>query len=242
MDRYVCIHGHFYQPPRENPWLEEIELQDSAHPYHDWNERISAECYAPNAASRILDAESRIVGIVNNYAGISFNFGPTLLSWLERREPNVYRAILDADRESLKRFEGGGDLPRTHLASPEHLAVFPDRAFDYVISLHVVHHIQPFDVAVGALAEMLRIARRGVFVIDLENKPGAVPFTRIWNRLMGVSRALSSDGVKSIRRAHDPRRLRDALSERDGAKDYRVELKRYPVVPYWRLQARRLRR
>lgn len=108
MDRYVCIHGHFYQPPRENPWLEEIELQDSAHPYHDWNERISAECYAPNAASRILDAESRIVGIVNNYAGISFNFGPTLLSWLERREPNVYRAILDADRESLKRFGGHG--------------------------------------------------------------------------------------------------------------------------------------
>lgn len=155
---------------------------------------------------------------------------------------HLYDAQEDVLRESLKRFEGGGDLPRTHLASPEHLAVFPDRAFDYVISLHVVHHIQPFDVAVGALAEMLRIARRGVFVIDLENKPGAVPFTRIWNRLMGVSRALSSDGVKSIRRAHDPRRLRDALSERDGAKDYRVELKRYPVVPYWRLQARRLRR
>ena len=59
--KYVCIHGHFYQPPRENPWLEAIELQDSAYPYHDWNERITAECYAPNAASRILDAQDRIV-------------------------------------------------------------------------------------------------------------------------------------------------------------------------------------
>ncbi|MGH7811445.1 MAG: DUF3536 domain-containing protein, partial [Candidatus Binatia bacterium] len=83
MDRYVCIHGHFYQPPRENPWLEAIEQQDSAYPYHDWNERITAECYAPNSMSRILDVENRIERWVNNYAKISFNFGPTLLSWLE---------------------------------------------------------------------------------------------------------------------------------------------------------------
>src|SRR5919109_5415631 len=75
MERYICIHGHFYQPPRENPWLEAIQLQDSAYPYHDWNERIAAECYAPNAASRILDGEGRIGKIVNNYAQISFNFG-----------------------------------------------------------------------------------------------------------------------------------------------------------------------
>ena len=94
--RYLCIHGHFYQPPRENPWLEAIELQDSAYPYHDWNERITAECYAPNGASRILDAESRIVKIVNNYARISFNFGPTLLSWLEDKAPETYRDILDS--------------------------------------------------------------------------------------------------------------------------------------------------
>lgn len=153
---------------------------------------------------------------------------------------HLYDAQEDVLRESLKRFEGG-DLPRTHVATGEHLAAFPDRTFDFVISLHVIHHIQPFDVAVDALVEMLRIARRGVFVIDLENKPGAVPFTRVWNRLTGVSRALSSDGVKSIRRAHDPRRLRDALCDEPGTGDYRVELKRYPIVPYWRLQARRLR-
>jgi alpha-amylase/alpha-mannosidase (GH57 family) len=108
VSRYICIHGHFYQPPRENPWLEAIELQDSAYPYHDWNERITAESYAPNAVSRILDGENQIVKIVNNYSRISFNFGPTLLSWLEEKAPDVYKAILEADRESQKNFSGHG--------------------------------------------------------------------------------------------------------------------------------------
>jgi hypothetical protein len=73
--RLVCLHGHFYQPPRENPWLQSIEVQDSAFPYHDWNERITAECYEPNAYARILDSEGYIVSIVSNYERISFNFG-----------------------------------------------------------------------------------------------------------------------------------------------------------------------
>jgi len=105
---YICIHGHFYQPPRENPWLEAVELQESAHPYHDWNARIDAECYARNAASRILDDEKRIVRIVNNYSKISFNFGPTLLSWIQVNDLAVYRAILEADAESSKVFSGHG--------------------------------------------------------------------------------------------------------------------------------------
>jgi alpha-amylase/alpha-mannosidase (GH57 family) len=108
MKPLVCIHGHFYQPPRENPWLETIEVQDSAYPYHDWNERITAECYAPNAASRILDAHDRIIKIVNNYQQISFNFGPTLLAWLEDHAPDTYDAILRADRASVERFGGHG--------------------------------------------------------------------------------------------------------------------------------------
>ncbi|MBW1980743.1 MAG: DUF3536 domain-containing protein [Deltaproteobacteria bacterium] len=108
MERYICIHGHFYQPPRENPWLEAIELQDSAHPYHDWNEKITAECYAPNATSRILDDRNRIVHLVNNYQKISFDFGPTLLSWLENHAPEVYAAILQADQESQLAFAGHG--------------------------------------------------------------------------------------------------------------------------------------
>ena len=108
MPRYITIHGHFYQPPRENPWLEEIELQDSAFPYHDWNEKIAAQCYAPNAASRILDPDHRIIQIVNNYSKMSFNFGPTLLQWLERHRPDTYGAILEADQLSRERFSGHG--------------------------------------------------------------------------------------------------------------------------------------
>ncbi len=106
--RAVCIHGHFYQPPRENPWLEAIEVQDSAAPFHDWNERVTAECYAPNSAARILDGGGNIRRIVNNFARISFNVGPTLLSWLEGHNPQVYAAILEADRESQKLFSGHG--------------------------------------------------------------------------------------------------------------------------------------
>lgn len=108
MDKYICIHGHFYQPPRENPWLNEVELQDSAYPYHDWNERITAECYARNAASRILNGEGRITDIINNYEYISFNFGPTLLEWMEKKAPETYEAILEADKKSMKRFSGHG--------------------------------------------------------------------------------------------------------------------------------------
>lgn len=106
--RYVCIHGHFYQPPRENPWLETVETQDSAAPYHDWNERVTAECYAPNGAARIVNIHNRIIRILNNYGRMSFNFGPTLLSWLEVNAPRVYRMILDADANSQKRFGGHG--------------------------------------------------------------------------------------------------------------------------------------
>lgn len=108
MDCFVCIHCHFYQPPRENAWLEAVESQDSATPYHDWNERITSECYLPNGASRILDEQRRISKIVNNYARISFNFGPTLLSWMEERAPQAYEQILNADRESQQRFSGHG--------------------------------------------------------------------------------------------------------------------------------------
>ena len=129
MERCICIHGHFYQPPRENPWLEAIEVQDSASPYHDWNERITAECYAPNSVSRILDDQNRIVKLVNNYSKISFNFGPTLLSWLEVKAPEVYAAILAADQESRQNFSGHGSAiaqAYNHMIMP--LANSRDRA------------------------------------------------------------------------------------------------------------------
>ncbi len=108
MSRAICIHGHFYQPPRENPWLEDIELQDSAYPFHDWNERITAESYAPNARSRIVDDQGFILRMVSNYERMSFNFGPTVLAWMERSAPDVYREIVEADARGAERFDGHG--------------------------------------------------------------------------------------------------------------------------------------
>jgi len=104
--RFICIHGHFYQPPRENPWLETVETQDSAAPYHDWNERVCAECYAPNGAARIVNNKNQITRIVNNYARISFNFGPTLLSWLKENAQRTYRMVLDGERRSRRSYRG----------------------------------------------------------------------------------------------------------------------------------------
>jgi len=125
---YICIHGHFYQPPRENPWLETVETEDSAAPYHDWNERITAECYAPNGASRIVNGENQIIRIMNNYSRISFNFGPTLLRWLEENAPRTYRMIRDADQQSILRYEGHGSAMAqvyNHVIMP--LAITRDR-------------------------------------------------------------------------------------------------------------------
>ncbi|MGB0432679.1 MAG: glycoside hydrolase, partial [Bacteroidia bacterium] len=107
-NKYICIHGHFYQPPRENAWLEQIEVQESAAPFHDWNERINEECYGPNAYARILNGSGKITDITNNYERISFNMGPTLLSWMELNRPETYELILEADKNSLKRFNGHG--------------------------------------------------------------------------------------------------------------------------------------
>jgi alpha-amylase/alpha-mannosidase (GH57 family) len=120
-NKYVCIHGHFYQPPRENAWLEIVEQQESARPFHDWNARINFECYAPNAAARILDDQRWIIKIRNNYSRISWNFGPTLLSWLEENDPETYMLIQMADKRSIERYGGHGSAlaqVHSHLIMP----------------------------------------------------------------------------------------------------------------------------
>ncbi|MFA5160808.1 MAG: DUF3536 domain-containing protein [Elusimicrobiales bacterium] len=125
--KYVVIHGHFYQPPRENPWLGHVELEPSAHPYHDWNERIAFECYIPNGMARINDHQAAVVDVVNNYRYLSFNFGPTLLNWYAARFPDDYARILEADRESAARLGHGNALaqPYNHTILP--LTGFRDR-------------------------------------------------------------------------------------------------------------------
>lgn len=118
--RSVVIHGHFYQPPREDPWLDEVEAEPSAAPFHDWNQRIERECYRAVVAARIPGTEGRIARIVNALEWISFNFGPTLLEWLQREAPDTYAAILEADARSAARLGFGNAI-----AMPYHHAILP---------------------------------------------------------------------------------------------------------------------
>lgn len=111
---FVTIHCHFYQPPRENPWIEAIEQEESAYPFHDWNERVTFECYRPNAYGRILDEKGKILEMINNYSSINFNFGPTLLRWLKQKAPLIYQKIIDADRESIRRFGSGNAIAQSY--------------------------------------------------------------------------------------------------------------------------------
>jgi alpha-amylase/alpha-mannosidase (GH57 family) len=127
--KFLVIHGHFYQPPRENPWTGRVDRQESAHPHHDWNERVTAQCYGPNATSRILSGGGQIDRIVNNYELMSFNIGPTLFSWLEDERPEVARRIVAADAVSRQRLDGCGNAMAQvhgHLIMP--LADEQDRA------------------------------------------------------------------------------------------------------------------
>ncbi len=108
-NKFVCIHGHFYQPPRESPWLDTVEPQESAQPYHDWNERVTAECYLPNAGAALFNPMDNSTQYVNNYEKISFNFGPTLLLWMKSNHPTLLQSIIDADIKSRARFNGHGN-------------------------------------------------------------------------------------------------------------------------------------
>jgi alpha-amylase/alpha-mannosidase (GH57 family) len=197
-NRYLCIHGHFYQPPRENPWLEAIELQDSAAPYHDWNERITAECYAPNRAARILDAEGRIAKIVNNYSGISFNYGPTLLSWMKDKSPETYQGILDADRASAQRFSGHGSALAqcyNHMIMP--LANARDKL------TQVIWGIEDFRFRFGRDPEGMWLPETAVDLetLDLMAQQG-IRFT-----ILAPSQAKTMDGVDVTGQRIDPARV-----------------------------------
>ncbi|RPI17416.1 MAG: DUF3536 domain-containing protein [Ignavibacteriae bacterium] len=106
---YITIHGHFYQPPRENPWTGVIEKQPSAAPYHDWNDRIMHECYLPNSLAEIKDEYGKVLKLINNYEYLNFNFGPTLLHWIQEKYPLVYNKIIEADRNSIVKHNGHGN-------------------------------------------------------------------------------------------------------------------------------------
>ena len=137
---YVVIHGHFYQPPRENPWIEQIEVEPSAAPFHDWNSRITAECYRPNAAARVYDGQERILDIVNNYRYLSFNFGPTLIGWLEQQAPDTYAKVLKADEQSLAALGHGNAIAQAYCHAILPLAKARDRETQLVWGLKDFEH------------------------------------------------------------------------------------------------------
>jgi alpha-amylase/alpha-mannosidase (GH57 family) len=196
-EHYICIHGHFYQPPRENAWLEQVEWQDSAYPYHDWNERVTAECYLPNASSRILDDEGRISRIVSNYARMSFNFGPTLLAWMEAASPEVYRAIVEADRESRKRFSGHGSAlaqAYNHIIMP--LASHRDRY------TQVLWGIRDFEHRFGRAPEGMWLPETAVDLETLDIMAGlGLKFTILAPRQAGKVRRAGASNREGVSNA-----------------------------------------
>jgi alpha-amylase/alpha-mannosidase (GH57 family) len=161
--RYVCIHGHFYQPPRENPWLEAVETQDSAAPYHDWNERITRECYGPNSRARLVDHQGKIIDLINNYAWMSFNFGPTLLSWMEQAAPDVLRGVIEGDRLSRARRGGHGNA----LAQVYNHVILP-LASPHDKRTQVAWGIADFHKRFGREPEGMWLAETGVDLASLE--------------------------------------------------------------------------
>ncbi|WP_231476633.1 hypothetical protein [Methanoculleus sp. MH98A] len=192
--RAVCIHGHFYQPPRENPWLGEVGVQRSAAPYHDWNERVTAECYAPNTAARILDDDGMIEELVNNYARISFTAAPTLFAWLEWHRPRIYGAILDADRESRERYGGHGSAIAccyNHVIMP--LAARRDKR------AQVTWGVRDFTARFGRMPEGMWLSETAVDIESLEILAAAgIRFTILAPHQAAGVRALGEEGWKDV--------------------------------------------
>jgi len=205
--RYICVHGHFYQPPRENPWLETVEVQDSAAPYHDWNERIPSECYAPNGASRIQNKQGQIVRILNNYARMSFNFGPTLLKWLEEFAPRTYRMIQDADKASAARYGGHGSA----LAQVYNHIIMP-LASERDARTQIRWGIADFQHRFGRRPEGMWLAETAVSrsVLDLMAQEG-IRYTVLAPHQCAHVRRLSAEEI-SARAATHHRRANDPLN------------------------------
>ncbi|NLV96406.1 MAG: DUF3536 domain-containing protein [Desulfovibrionales bacterium] len=162
MTKFLCVHGHFYQPPRFDPWLEEILTEGSAAPAHDWNERITNECYAPLALARRLDHQGHITEMINCYAWISFNLGPTLLAWMEGHDPDTYARILQADQESQKRLGYGNALAQVY-----HHAIMP-LSMDLDKDVEILWAIQDFQARFNRKPDGMWLAETAVDLPTLE--------------------------------------------------------------------------
>jgi alpha-amylase/alpha-mannosidase (GH57 family) len=220
-EKTICIHGHFYQPPRENPWLETVEAQESAAPWHDWNDRITAECYAPNGAARIVDQQNQIIRIFNNYARMSFNFGPSLLSWLEQNAPQVHETIVQADRHSQKRYSGHGSAMAqvyNHLIMP--LASTRDRI------TQIQWGIADFRYRFGRMPEGMWLPETAVDVesLDLLAQNG-IGFVLLAPHQCARVRSLNAPATKTAKEPADPAWIETPNASVDTTHPYRIRLK-----------------
>lgn len=193
MTKFLCIHGHFYQPPRFDPWLETLLAEGSAAPAHDWNERITGECYAPLALARRLGHNGRITEMINCYAWISFNFGPTLLAWMEHYAPDTYALILQADQESLKRLGHGNALAQVY-----HHAIMP-LSMELDKELEVLWAIQDFEARFGRKPEGMWLAETAVDLPTLEALvKHKIAFTILAPRQAKAVRALNEEAFHTV--------------------------------------------
>ncbi|MEA4856382.1 DUF3536 domain-containing protein [Solidesulfovibrio sp.] len=187
MDRALCIHGHFYQPPREDPWLGHILPEGSAAPSRHWNERICRESYAPMARARRLDGAGHILELLSCYEWMSFNVGPTLLSWMARSAPETYARILEADRKSLARLGHGKALAQVY-----HHVILP-LASDLDKELEVAWAVDDFTARFGRAPEGLWLAETAVDTPTLEVLAAAgIAFTIL---APSQAEAVSDDGT-----------------------------------------------
>jgi hypothetical protein len=208
MERYLCIHGHFYQPPREDPWLDKIFPEGSAAPYRHWNERICRESYAPMGWARRMDGRGRICDIVNCFEWTSFNFGPTLMRWMERADPAVYERIILADKHSVECFGHGNAM-----AQVCHHAIMP-LASDLDKHLEVEWGIADFEKRFGRFPEGMWLAEAAVDTPTLEVLAEAgIQFTLLAPRQVQSVAPLDSDDWRDVNEW-----------EVDLSRPYRVEL------------------
>ncbi|MFN4219950.1 MAG: glycoside hydrolase, partial [bacterium] len=160
--KYVVFHLHFYQPPRFNPFVNEIEFQDSAYPYDNWNERIMMECYLPNVYARIFDVSGYIVNIINNLEYVSFNFGPTLIKWIKDNNFELYSKILEADKNSFQRLGFGNAIAQVynHIIMP--------LANDFDKDIQIYWGLRDFEYHFGRSSAGMWISETAVDIPTLE--------------------------------------------------------------------------
>lgn len=219
MSKYLIIHGHFYQPPRENPWILAIEPQDSAAPFANWNARIDRECYAPNTRSRLLNDTGQIKRLVNNYQYLSFNFGPTLLSWLQSADPDTYARVIEADKAAAARCGGHGQA----LAQVYNHIIMP-LASERDKNTQVRWGLADFKVRYGRKAEGMWLAETAVDLKTLEimAKEG-LKFTVLSQTQAVAVRSLVAGTGKQAKRAAAKSPWQDVSGGRvDPREPYRV--------------------